>query len=99
MTDVITQNPTSTSTSASVVAEDGQTQPISYYVSRGMRRYYNSLGDSQPVDVYEIWLEQTEAPLLEETMKYCGGNQTRAAKILGLSRGTLRKKLKKYGLL
>jgi Fis family transcriptional regulator len=31
-------------------------------------------------------------------LKYAGGNQTRAAEILGLNRGTLRKKLKQYGL-
>ena len=96
MTDTMIQTPVNTTTT---VAEEGQIQPMSFYVSRGMSRYYSSLGDAQPVEVYEMWLEQTEAPLLKATMEYCGGNQTRAAKILGLSRGTLRKKLKKYDLL
>ncbi|HMU67880.1 MAG TPA: helix-turn-helix domain-containing protein, partial [Cellvibrionaceae bacterium] len=40
-----------------------------------------------------------ETPLLEVVMKYTRHNQTRAAEILGLNRGTLRKKLKQYGLL
>jgi Fis family transcriptional regulator len=31
-------------------------------------------------------------------MQYCGGNQTKAARFLGLNRGTLRKKLKQHGL-
>ena len=81
------------------VAEEIQTESMTYYVARGMRRYYSSLGDTKPIEVYEMWLEQTEAPLLKETMQYCNNNQTRAAKILDLSRGTLRKKLKKYDLL
>jgi Fis family transcriptional regulator len=41
-------------------------------------------------------IEEVEKPLLESVMNYCGGNQTKAAKCLGLNRGTLRKKLKHY---
>lgn len=31
-------------------------------------------------------------------MRHTGGNQSRAAEILGINRGTLRKKLEKFGL-
>mgnify|MGYP003661637799 CR=1 FL=1 len=41
---------------------------------------------------------EIEAPLLEEVMTYTRGNQTRAANLMGINRGTLRKKLKQYGL-
>jgi Fis family transcriptional regulator len=41
-------------------------------------------------------MEQVEAPLLEIIMEYANGNQTKAARYLGLNRGTLRKKLKRY---
>jgi Fis family transcriptional regulator len=37
--------------------------------------------------------------MLEIVLKYTRHNQTRAAQVLGLNRGTLRKKLKQYGLL
>jgi len=37
--------------------------------------------------------------LLEAVMRYADGNQTRAADMLGLNRGTLRKKLKQYDLI
>jgi Fis family transcriptional regulator len=37
--------------------------------------------------------------MLEAVMRYCRDNQTKASKVLGLNRGTLRKKLKEYGLL
>jgi Fis family transcriptional regulator len=44
-------------------------------------------------------LAEVEAPLLEEIMHYTRNNQTKASQMLGLNRGTLRKKLKQYGLL
>ena len=50
-------------------------------------------------DVYQMVLAEVEAPLLEEIMRYTRNNQTKASQMLGLNRGTLRKKLKQYGLL
>ena len=44
-------------------------------------------------------LAEIEAPLLEEIMAYTRHNQTKASVMLGLNRGTLRKKLKQYNLI
>ncbi|MGB1240027.1 MAG: DNA-binding transcriptional regulator Fis, partial [Pseudomonadales bacterium] len=56
--------------------------------------------DGQPVtDVYQMVLSEIEAPLFEAVMTYTKDNQTKASEVLGLNRGTLRKKLKQYGLL
>ena len=44
-------------------------------------------------------LEKTEKRLIERALGKTGGNQTRAAKELGISRVWLRKKMEKYGLL
>jgi Fis family transcriptional regulator len=44
-------------------------------------------------------LTEVETPLLEAVMKYTKNNQSKAAELLGLNRGTLRKKLKQYDLL
>ena len=44
-------------------------------------------------------VSEVEAPLLETVMNYVKGNQTKASELLGLNRGTLRKKLKQYDLL
>ncbi|MCT8265622.1 Fis family transcriptional regulator, partial [Proteus terrae] len=41
---------------------------------------------------------EVEQPLLDMVMQYTRGNQTRAAQMMGINRGTLRKKLKKYGM-
>ncbi|MFX9027561.1 helix-turn-helix domain-containing protein, partial [Acinetobacter baumannii] len=45
---------------------------------------------------YDIVLSQVEPPLLRATLRYCDGNQSRAAELLGLNRATLRKKLTQY---
>ena len=48
--------------------------------------------------LYEEVLSTMEHPLLDAVMQATRGNQTRAAVLLGINRGTLRKKLKKYGI-
>jgi len=49
--------------------------------------------------VRHMVLAEMEKPLLSVVLEYTRGNQTRAAEILGLNRGTLRKKLKAHGLM
>ena len=38
-------------------------------------------------------LEASEKEVIQKTLNYCNGNQTRAAKMLGISRSTLYRKL------
>jgi Fis family transcriptional regulator len=74
-------------------------QPLRDAVRHALDNYFAQLAGEKPTDLYEMVLEQIELPLLQKIMEYTGGNQSRAAKILGLSRGTLRKMLKTYDLL
>jgi Fis family transcriptional regulator len=68
-------------------------------VAEALEEYFDHL-DGQPVtDLYELVIAEVEAPLLETVLKVTGNNQSQCARLLGLNRGTLRKKLKKYGLL
>lgn len=67
-------------------------------VKNTLQTYFDQLEDSEPSDIYSMVLKQVEAPLLEVVMQQVDGNQTRAAAYLGLNRGTLRKKLRIYGL-
>lgn len=68
-------------------------------VEVALNNYFTHL-EGQPVtDLYQMVLSEVEAPLLEAVMRHTGDNQSQASEMLGLNRGTLRKKLKQYGLL
>ena len=64
-----------------------------------MDTYFKDLDGQKAVDVYQMLLAEVEEPLLKAGMQYTRKNQTKASNILGLNRGTLRKKLKQYGML
>lgn len=68
-------------------------------VSASVRQYLEELDGQLSSDVYQMVLAEVEAPLLEEIMAYTRNNQTKASIMLGLNRGTLRKKLKQYNLI
>ncbi|MDX2372745.1 DNA-binding transcriptional regulator Fis [Psychrobacter sp. PP-21] len=74
-------------------------QPLHVHVERVVRQYFAMLGDEMPTDLYELILKQVEEPLLSVVLEKTRGNQTKCAQILGLNRGTLRKKLKTYDLM
>lgn len=65
-------------------------------VTRAVEDYFSELKGHESVGVYQLVMEEIEIPLLKVAMKHCQYNQSRAAVLLGLSRGTLRTKLKKY---
>jgi Fis family transcriptional regulator len=68
-------------------------------VEVALKNYLAQLDGAPMTEVYQLVLSEVEAPLLEQVMKYTRNNQTRASTMLGLNRGTLRKKLKQYDLL
>ncbi len=74
-------------------------QPLHDSVRQSLENYLSQLKGQLPSNLYELILAEVEAPLMEAVMEYTKNNQSRAAIVLGLSRGTLRKKLKMYGLL
>ncbi len=74
-------------------------QSLSGCVTQAMESYFQQLDGQDAVDLYEMVLSEVEAPLMAAVMEHVNGNQTKASRITGLNRGTLRKKLKKYGML
>jgi Fis family transcriptional regulator len=60
--------------------------------------YFTSLNGHKPGRLYDLVLREVEEPLFRTVLEYAEGNQSRAAGILGINRGTLRKKLRTYGL-
>ena len=67
-------------------------------VREALDEYFRDLDGQPPHAVYDMVLACMEKPLLEYVMNRAGGNQSKAAAILGLNRNTLRKKLKQHNL-
>ena len=72
------------------------TNSLSDSVTSLVERYFKELNGKEPVDLYQFVLEEIEMPLFKIVMEHCKYNQSRAAIMLGISRGTLRTKLRKY---
>lgn len=60
------------------------------------RRYFSSINGRQPLGARTLFLEEAESAIYEAVMRFTKGNQSRAAVLMGVSRGTLRTKLKHY---
>lgn len=73
--------------------------PLGQQVAEALRIYFHNLGGQAPSNLYDLVLREVEPPLLERVMHFAEGNQTKAAAILGINRGTLRKKLLRYDLI
>jgi Fis family transcriptional regulator len=72
--------------------------PLSAYVKKTVEVYLSQLNGHDAVGLHAMVISEVERPLLEAALEHAGYNQTKAAKALGLSRSTLRKKLDQYGL-
>ncbi len=64
-----------------------------------IEQYFESLNGDRPGDLYDLVIGEVERPLFKAVMDYTQGNQSQAAGILGINRGTLRKKLRSYSLI
>lgn len=73
-------------------------RPLRDSVRQALQGYLLNFKDKNITNIYQLVLSETEKPLLDIIMQYTRGNQTKAALIMGINRGTLRKKLKKYGM-
>lgn len=78
---------------------DAGQQTIRSCVEKALRNYFENLDGHDTSDIYQMVLSEVEAPMLKVVLEYTRDNQSRAAEVLGLNRGTLRKKLKQYDML
>jgi Fis family transcriptional regulator len=76
----------------------GREIPLRNHTERALSDYFDSLNGHRPGRLYDLVMREVELPLFQAVMDYADGNQSRAATILGINRGTLRKKLREYGL-
>ena len=68
-------------------------------VEKAVQRYLDQIGDEPVTDLHQMVISEVEAPLLEAVMRHTRNNQSKASIMLGLNRGTLRTKLKNYGII
>jgi Fis family transcriptional regulator len=77
---------------------EASSQTLRECVEDAISSYFEHL-DGHPAGVlYKMVMEEVEEPLFRSVLEYTGGNQSKASELLGINRGTLRKKLKLYGL-
>ncbi len=74
-------------------------KPLCKHTEDALDIYFASLNGDRPGDLYDLVLGEVERPLFKAVMDFADGNQSEAACILGINRGTLRKKLKTYSLI
>lgn len=76
----------------------GTFDPISQIIKQSVEQYFHDLEGEEPSFVYDMVLDKVETALFEAVITHVEGNQTKAAKILGINRNTLRKKLKQHNI-
>jgi DNA-binding protein Fis len=69
---------------------------LSQLVAERLKLFFLSHTESLPQNLYSVVLHQVEKPLIIQTLICTRGNQIRAAEILGISRNTLRQKIKQF---
>ena len=74
-------------------------KPLCQHTEDALKQYFASLNGDRPGDLYDLVIGEVERPLFKAVMDFTDGNQSQAAGILGINRGTLRKKLKTYSLI
>jgi Fis family transcriptional regulator len=79
--------------------ENNDSKSLYKHTEDALEIYFESLNGDRPGDLYDLVMGEVERPLFKAVLDYTQGNQSQAAGILGLNRGTLRKKLRYYSLI
>lgn len=81
-----------------IVRTATRAMPLRTMTEDALNNYFATLNGHKPGQLYDLVMREVEEPLFKAVLHYAEGNQSRAADILGINRGTLRKKLRTYGL-
>lgn len=69
---------------------------LAEHVAAAVKKYLKTVDNTKNLNLYQLIVEEVEAPLFRTVMELTRYNQSKAARVLGVSRGTLRTKLKRY---
>jgi Fis family transcriptional regulator, factor for inversion stimulation protein len=75
-----------------------ETCKLAIAVNESLEDYFKHLDGQPPHAIYDLVQAAVEKPMLEYILHKVGGNQSKAAEMLGLNRNTLRKKMAEYNL-
>jgi len=65
------------------------------FTRESVRLYLESLNGHKVNHLYDLVIEETERGMIVEVLKWCKGNRSNAADLLGITRTTLRNKMRK----
>jgi Fis family transcriptional regulator len=71
---------------------------LNQHVQRAVEQYLEDMGSTPPDNLHELIIREVERPLIQTVLEHAGGNQSRAAHLLGITRATLRNRIQRYGL-
>ncbi len=71
---------------------------LSTVVRRKLVQFLKNAEDYELRDLYGVVIREIEKPLIELVLKKNQGNQLRTARMLGINRNTLRKKIQQLGI-
>jgi two-component system nitrogen regulation response regulator GlnG len=78
---------------APAVAASREASGLGAIITQRIAEFLDAPPGEEPRDLYDKIVAEIERPLIEIALKRAGGNQVRAARLLGLNRNTLRKKI------
>lgn len=68
------------------------------YTRQTVRQYLDDLKGHQAKNLHEFVIDEIEKGIILEVLDFTNGNQTQASSILGMTRTTLRNKIRKHKL-
>jgi Fis family transcriptional regulator len=80
------------------VRRERRKQPLRRSITSALELYLGDMNGHEVNDLYYVVMQEVEPAILDVVMEHAERNQSQAAEMLGISRSTLRKKLKQYGL-
>lgn len=84
-------------TVATVQNQSHSKDALVQHVVNVVKSYLNKAhSKNSNLNLYQMIVEEVEGPLFRTVMELTRYNQSKAARVLGVSRGTLRTKLKRY---